>query len=119
MSEIKRVTVEREGGERVELDPAVLLIELHRNAAPLGMGILADRARKGRPLSYDEAMAHVERARVFIFDYVEGRPIKVAARVDNIICVDGGRFYNRDNGPRAFERAVDEAVRREGAKWNA
>jgi hypothetical protein len=87
-----------------EVDKAKLLVALHNNTGPLGLGILHDI---GRDLTLAEAERDLEALSWrFEFDYYRGRPLKVYADGGEI---RNGGLYDRDAGEGAFDRAVAEA----------
>jgi hypothetical protein len=90
------------------IDEAELLVALYHGTKPLGMGWL----HNNDGFSVDDARKYVEHATKHAhngkawFDYVAGRPVKVAfdTLLKNIERVD---LYDRDAGEGACKRVVD------------
>jgi len=90
------------------LDRAAILHGLYHGTCALGLGKANDRPE----FSLTEARELVELAEskqgpVFSFDYVCGRPIKVAFEGDKLL---RSALYNRDAGPGACEAVIARLV---------
>lgn len=82
------------------LDKAQVLIALHNNSKPQGMGFLHATPE---PLTIEEANEALSNQGYYP-DYVNGRVIKVDLRGDEF----DPRLYDRDNGEGSAERALRE-----------
>lgn len=90
---LKRTTTSIKG-----LDKAEVLVALYNSAKRVGMGTL--NARGASPLSLEEAKALCEECPHF--DYLHGRPLKVALDTDTIDTT----IYNYNHGKGAAEMAI-------------
>jgi hypothetical protein len=93
-----------------ELDKAQVLAALYNASRPLGMGFL----------QYDPQPMTVEQARVILerstyFDYLQGRVMKVDLSSDSF----DPRWYDRDNGQGAAQKAIDAMVAGDAATLTA
>ena len=82
---------------------------LYNNAASLGLGMLQRTSEK---MTIDEAVRlareALSRPRGLSLDYLRGRVIKVDVLADgSVVRAD---LYDRDNGPGACERAVEDGL---------
>lgn len=99
--------------DEMELDPAAVLYGLYHNTKAVGMGVLHDKA----DFSLQDAQEIIaERAsqpvfNYFEFDYVCGRPLKVAVDSDSgIVSQRSIALYERDAGSGAFAKAIEIAM---------
>jgi len=83
-----------------DLDPVKVLIALHTNAKPQGMGYLNPRWLE--PLTYEEAEQLLKIAAGGIIDYAKGRVLKVILSDEEF----DPRHYDRDNGLGAAARVI-------------
>ena len=88
------------------LDKADVLMALFNASRPLGMGILAEIARGGGPMTREQANGVIaecaERGGSTYFDYLVGRVMKIDISGDEV----DPRLYDRDNGQGAAARAL-------------
>jgi hypothetical protein len=81
-----------------KLDKAAVLAALYNNARPQGLGHLR---HKPEDMTREQAQKLLERGTYF--DYVQGRVLKVDLDT-NIL---DPWLYDRDNGQRAAQRAIE------------
>lgn len=82
------------------IDKAELLVSLHENATPTGLGWLHPHAFES--LTKEEAESALKECTQF--DYFRGRPLKVDLSSDRV----DPRLYDRDAGQGAFARIVEQ-----------
>ena len=81
------------------MDKAVVLSKLYNHAQVQGMGFLNATPED---MTVDEAKKIINDG-FLKFDYLHGRVMKVGISGDEL----SERFYDRDNGPGAAQRALD------------
>jgi hypothetical protein len=82
------------------LDKALVLASLYNGSRQQGMGFLDSAGRK--QMTVEEAGEILKHGTYF--DYLHGRVMKIDLASDELQTA----LYNRDNGPEAAERIIDE-----------
>lgn len=86
------------------LNKAAVLVALYNNSHQQGLGFL--HTRGAAAMTVAQAQDELDRSGPSkYFDYLHGRVMKVGLESDTEF---NERLYDRDNGPGAAQRAIDE-----------
>jgi hypothetical protein len=86
---------------------ARVIAGLYNNSIPLGLGVLHFTPEKMSP---EDALQWARQRGVVSFDYLRGRVIKCGISEDGELLGSSEWLYDRDNGPGAAKRAVEDGL---------